>query len=64
MSELNNIDEDRSGKPSPDSGGTSGTQLVVGIVAMLLGSVFLLGGFVLWVGRRPTDWSSSPGRAG
>ena len=48
------IDEQASGapKPSPDSGGSSGTQLVVGIVAMLIGSVFLLGGFVLWVGEK------------
>src|SRR5215831_12288114 len=48
------IDEQASGapKPSPDSGGSSGTQLVVGIVAMLIGSMFLLGGFVLWVGEK------------
>src|SRR5215831_12811026 len=48
------IDEQASGapKPSPDSGGSSGTQLVVGIVAMLIGSVFLLGGFVLWAGEK------------
>src|SRR3954447_24255588 len=39
-------------KPSPDSGGYSGTRLIVGIVAMLFGSVFLLGGFVLWVGEK------------
>ena len=50
MQKFNNDDEDGAGKRSPASGGSSGTQLVVGIVAMLLGSVFLLGGLVLWVG--------------
>ena len=48
-----NIDyENGYAKPSPASGGSSGTHLVVGIVTMLLGSVFLLGGFVLWVGEK------------
>ena len=52
MQKFNNDDEDGAGKRSPASGGSSGTQLVVGIVAMLLGSVFLLGGLVLWVGEK------------
>src|SRR3954453_12275121 len=39
-------------KPSSDSGGASGTRLILGIVAMLIGSGFLLGGFVLWVGEK------------
>jgi len=39
-------------KPSPGSGGHSGAGLIVGIVAMLIGSVFLLGGFVLWAGEK------------
>src|SRR5947209_16356594 len=52
MSESPKIDENGSERSSPNSGGPSGTQLVVGIVAMLLGSVFLLGGFVLWAGEK------------
>ena len=52
MQKFNNDDEDGSGKRSPACVGSSGTQLVVGIVAMLLGSVFLLGGLVLWVGEK------------
>src|SRR5262245_50640058 len=52
MIEFSNNYEGRSGKPAPDAGGPSGTQLVIGIVAMLIGSVFLLGGFVLWVGEK------------
>jgi cation transport ATPase len=52
MQKFNNDDEGGAGKRSPASGGSSGTQLVVGIVAMLLGSVFLLGGLVLWVGEK------------
>jgi hypothetical protein len=36
----------------PDSEGSSGTRLIVGIVAMLAGAVFLLGGFVLWAGEK------------
>src|SRR5262249_23099315 len=47
MIEFSNNYEGRSGKPAPDTGGPSGTQLVIGIVAMFIGSVFLLGGFVL-----------------
>jgi cation transport ATPase len=52
MQDFDTDHENGSGKRSPASGGSSGTQLVVGIVAMLLGSVFLLGGFVLWVGEK------------
>src|SRR5947209_19529316 len=52
MSESPKIDENGSERSSPNSGGPSGTQLVVGVVAMLLGSVFLLGGFVLWAGEK------------
>src|SRR5262249_22834278 len=36
----------------PAAGGSSGTQLVAGVVARLLGSAFLLGGFVLWAGEK------------
>lgn len=39
-------------KPSADSGGESGTRLIAGIVAMLLGAAALLGGFVLWAGEK------------
>ena len=47
MQKVNNDYENESGKRSPAFGGSSETQLVVGIVAMLLDSVFLLGGLVL-----------------
>jgi hypothetical protein len=48
------IDDQASGarEPSQDSGGSSGSTLIVGIIAMLIGSVFLLVGFVLWVGEK------------
>src|SRR5262249_49115576 len=52
MQNFNADYENGSGRRSPAFGGSSGTQLVVGIVAILLGSVFLLGGFVLWVGEK------------
>ena len=51
-------------KPSPYSGGYSGTRLIVGIVAMLFGSVFLLSGFVLWVGEKADHLVIFPGRDG
>ena len=52
MQDFNTDYEEGSGKRAPTSGGSSGTQLVFGIVAMLLGSVFLLGGLVLWAGEK------------
>jgi hypothetical protein len=38
--------------PPSDSDGSSGTRLIVGVVAMLAGAAFLLGGFVLWAGEK------------
>jgi hypothetical protein len=52
MDKFNSNYDDGSANPSPDSGGRTGTQLIAGIVAMLFGSVFLLGGFVLWAGEK------------
>ena len=53
MQNFNTDYEDGSGKRSPATGGSSGTQFVVGIVAMLLGSVFLFGGLACRTVARP-----------